>query len=50
MFKISASEFGTMGMHRRMRGMPGYIFARVPEGAVPGVYKVMTQSSFGVLW
>ena len=47
-FKISASEFGTMGMCRRMPACADEFLARVNEGVVHGVNKGMTQSSFSV--
>ena len=39
MFKISASEFRTVGMCRRMRACRDEFLAMVTEGVVHGVYK-----------
>ena len=47
-FKNSASEFGTLQMHRRMQLCTNEFLAEVTEGVVHGVHKVVTQSSFGV--
>ena len=49
MFKISASDFGTMGMYRRKRACADKFLAMVTEGVVHGFYKAVTQSSFGVI-
>ena len=50
MFKISASEFNTMGMNRWKLVCVDEFLTMVTEGVVHGVYKVMTLSSFGVTW
>ena len=50
MFKLSASDFQTMGMHRRKRGFADKFLAVVTEGVVHGVHKVVTRSPFGVIW
>ena len=50
MFKISASEFDTLGMCRRMRACTDEFLATVTEGVVQSVYKVVTRSSFSVTW
>ena len=42
MFKISASEFCTMGMPKRKRACADEFLATVTEGVVHGVYKVVT--------
>ena len=42
MYKISASEFCTVGMHRQMRACANEFLATVTEGVVPSVYKVVT--------
>ena len=49
MFKISASEFGSLHMRRRMRACTDEFLATVNEGVVHGVYKVVTRSVFGVI-
>ena len=48
MFKISASEFRTMGMCRQMQACTDEFLATVPEDVIHSVYKVVTQSSFGI--
>ena len=48
MFKITTSEFGTVGMCRRMLTCTDEFLATVTEGVVHGVYKVVTGSSIGV--
>ena len=48
MFNTSASEFGTVSMYRQIRACTDEFLATVTEGVVHGVYKVMTQSSFGL--
>ena len=48
MFKISASEFGTVGMHRRFCTYK--FLTMVKEGVVHGVHKVVIGLSFGVIW
>ena len=50
MFKIFASEFHTMGMRRQMQACIDEFLDMVTEGAVHGVYKVVTRVSFGVTW
>ena len=49
-FKISTSEFGTVGMGRRIRACTNEFLATITEGVVHGVYKVVTRSSFTVIW
>ena len=49
MFQISASELGTLGMHRRMRACADEFLATVTEGVVHNVYKVVIRSSFAVV-
>ena len=44
MFKISASKFCTMGMHRQIRACADEFLAMATEGEVHGVYKVVTRS------
>ena len=44
MFKISTSEFGTMGVRRRIRACIDEFLATVTEGVVHSVYKVVSQS------
>ena len=48
-FKISAFDFETVSMHRRKRACTDKFLATVFEEVVHGVYKVVTQSSFGVI-
>ena len=48
-FNISASEFGSMGMYRRMQACSDEFLATVTEGVVHGVYKVVIQSSSRVI-
>ena len=50
MFKISASEFGTMGIRRQMRACTDEFLAMVTEGVVHSVQKVVTWSCFSVTW
>ena len=40
MFKIYASEFGSVGMHKRMRACADEFLATITEGVVHSVYKV----------
>ena len=47
-FKISASEFSTVAMHKRFRAYE--FLTMVTEGVVHSVRKVVTRSSFGVVW
>ena len=47
-FKISASEFGTMGMHRQFHTCACEFLTIVTKGVVRGVYKVVIRSSFSV--
>ena len=49
-FKISASEFGTIGMRRRKQACTDQFLATVTEGVVHGVYKLVTKSSFSLIW
>ena len=49
MFKISASEFGTLSMRRQVRACAAELLATGNEGVVQGVYKVVTQPSFIVI-
>ena len=46
MFKISASKFCTMGMHRPMRACADEFLAMATEGEVYGVYKVCDSVVF----
>ena len=50
MFKISASDFGTVGMHRCKQACADKFLATVTESVVHSIYKVLTWSSFGVTW
>ena len=47
MFEISASESGTVSMHKRMRVCANEFLARVSEGVIHRVYTVVIQSGFG---
>ena len=49
MFKISASELGTVNMCRRIRACVNKFPATVTEG-VHGVCKIGTRASFSVTW
>ena len=49
MFKISASDFRTVGMHRRKQACTDKFLATLTEHLVHGIYKVVTQSSFSVI-
>ena len=49
MFKISASKFGTVTMRRRFRACTDEFLARVTEGVVHGIYKVVAWLSFDVI-
>ena len=49
MFKISASDFGTMSMGRQKQACTDRILATVTEGVVHGVHKVLIRLSFGVI-
>ena len=42
------NEFGIMSMRRRIRACVDEVRALVTEGAVHGVYKIVTWPSFGV--
>ena len=42
MFKISASEFSTVSMHRQMQACADGFLVTVTDGVVHGVYKVVT--------
>ena len=48
-FKISASEFSTVSMHRRFGTCTYEFLTTVTEGVGHGVYKVVSRSSFGVI-
>ena len=50
MFKISHSEFGTMGMHRWMGAYTDEFLTIVTEAVVHSVYKVVTWQSSSVTW
>ena len=50
MFKISASEFCTVGMYRQIQACEDEFLATVTEGVVYSVYKVVIWSSFCVTW
>ena len=50
MFKITASEFSTVGMRRRFRACAYEFLTMFPEDVVQGVHKVVIWSSFGVIW
>ena len=50
MFEISAIEFGTVSMCRRMRAYTDGCLATVTKGVVHSVYKVITRSSFSISW
>ena len=47
MFKIFASDFNTMGMHRRFCVCAYEFLNTVSKGVVHCVHKVVIQSSFG---
>ena len=49
MFEISASEFGTMSMHRQFCACAYECLTTVTEGVVHGVHKIVVRSSFGVI-
>ena len=49
MFKISASDFETVGMCRRKRACSHNFLTTVTEGVVHGVSKVVARSSFSVI-
>ena len=49
MFKISVSEFGTPGRHRRFRICACEFVTTVSKGVVHGVHKVVIRPSFGVI-
>ena len=49
MFKISASEVGTMAMWKWVCAFAYKFLTMVTEGVVHGVHKVVIQSSFGVI-
>ena len=49
MFKISISDFGTVGMHRQKEVCADKFLAMVTEGVVHSVYKVVTRSSSSVM-
>ena len=48
MLKISVSEFGTVGMHRRMRACADEFLPTVTVDGVHVVIKVVPQSSCSV--
>ena len=50
MLKISASEFSTVVVCRQMRVCTDEFLATVTEGVLHGICKVVTRSSFGVIW
>ena len=50
LFKISASDFNTVGMRRRFYACTYKFLTMVTEGVVHGVHKVVIRSSFGVIW
>ena len=47
-FKIANSEFGTVSMCRQMHACADEYLAAVTESVVHSVYRVVTQSFFGV--
>ena len=49
MFKISSSDFRTLGMRRQKRGCADEYLATVTKAVVHGVHKVVTGASFGVI-
>ena len=49
LLKISASDFGTVGMRGQFRAYMNEFLATVTEGVVHGVHKVVIWSSFGVI-
>ena len=49
MFKISAPDFGTVGMFRRKRADADKFLATVTEGVAQGVHRVVTRLSFSVI-
>ena len=49
MCKIFTSDFGTVGLSRRKQAYADKFLATVTEGVVHDVYKVVTQSSVGVI-
>ena len=48
-FKISASDFGTMTMHRGFCACVYEFLTTVTEGVVHGAHKVVIRLSFGVI-
>ena len=50
LFKISTSDFGTVGMVRQFRACAYEFLTTVTKGVVHGVNKVVIRSSFGVTW
>ena len=46
MFKISTSEFGTVGMHRQMQACTDEFLATVTKGVVNGLCKVVNSVIF----
>ena len=48
MFTISASDFGTVAMHRRMRACADEFLATVTAGVVHSVYIFVSRSSVDV--
>ena len=50
MFQISASEFGTVSIRRRMQAFADEFLAMVTEGVVNGVFSVVTWPYFSVTW
>ena len=49
MFKISASDFGTVGERRQKRPCADNFVAMVTEAVVHGVYSVVARLSFIVI-
>ena len=49
LFKLSVSDFGTVGMHRQFCVCTYEFLTMVTEGVAHGVHKVMIRSSFGVI-
>ena len=48
-FKISTSDFGTLGMRRQFHAWTYEFLSTVTEDVVHGVHKVVIRSSFSVI-
>ena len=49
LFKISASDFGTVSMHRSFCACAYHFLTTVTEGVVHSVHRVVIQSSSGII-